>query len=125
MQVINKTLVKVIVFVVALQILNMSIDIPVAQKDDTGAQDYNYIDTYIEYVTEVVLKHENAIPETKHRQHRHFQLHKNLQIICQPVQSDVSALLSGEPGIRIYQVYLNPFSCQFVKEIHPPPPKYS
>jgi len=119
---VNNRLVKFIVFVVAVQILNMSIDIPVAQKI-TAAQDYNYIDTYIEYLAEVVMKYENAIPESKHRQHKQFQLHKHLQIICQQVQLSLSLLSPSATVAKVYPAYTNRFAYQFIKEINPPPPK--
>ena len=111
-------------FVVALQILNMSIDIPVAQNNIV-AKDYNYIDTYIEYLAEVVMKYENAIPETKHRQHKQFQLHKHLQIICQQVQLTPSLLSPSATVAKAYPAYTNRFAYQFIKEINPPPPKFS
>ena len=102
----------------------MSIDIPVAQNNIV-AKDYNYIDTYIEYLAEVVMKYENAIPETKHRQHKQFQLHKHLQIICQQVQLTPSLLSPSATVAKAYPAYTNRFAYQFIKEINPPPPKFS
>lgn len=122
MQVKNNMVIKLIVFVIALQILNMSIDIPASSKD-TAAQDYNYIDTYVEYLAEVVLKYENAIPETNHRQHKQFPLHKHLQIICQPIQVSRPGTLCYQSLIKTYPCYSNRFAYQFIKEIYPPPPK--
>lgn len=102
----------------------MSIDIPVAQNN-TATQDYNYIDTYVEYIAEVVMKYENAIPETRHRQHKQFQLHTHLQMICQQVQLAPSLLSPAARVIKVYPAYANRFAYQFIKEINPPPPKFA
>jgi hypothetical protein len=114
--------VKFIVLLVALQILNMSIDIPTPLNQKATEKDYNYIDTYVEYVAEVVLKNNNAIPETKHRQQRQFQLHKHLPIICQLIKlpPTTNSFLSLH---LTYPPYNSSFVPQFIKEINPPPPK--
>ena len=113
---------KFIVFALALQILNMSIDIPSSPADST-AKNYNFIDTYVEYITEVMLKYENAIPEiNRHRQHKQFQMHKHLQIICQPVKMLQQESLPAPFRSKLYGDYSNRFAYQFIKEINPPPP---
>jgi hypothetical protein len=118
----NNRLRKLIVFAVALQILNMSIDIPTSPRD-SSAKNYNFVDTYVEYIAEVMLKYENAIPETGHRQHKQVQMHKHLQIICQPVKTVQQDAVPTALRTKIYGDYSNRFAYQFIKEINPPPPK--
>ena len=71
----------------------MSIDAPSAQSN-ASSHNYNYIDTYVEYIAEIILKYENAIPESKHRHQRELQLHKHIQVIC---QSRLYTLTQREP----------------------------
>jgi hypothetical protein len=101
----------------------MSIDVPAAQSNTVSSGDYNYIDTYVEYIAEIILKHENAIPESEHRAQKEMQLHKQVQVICQglPVSSYTS--LPGESLLKIYPGYVDTYASGFIKEINPPPPK--
>lgn len=99
----------------------MSIDIPAA--DNTLAGDFNYIDTYVEYVTEVLLKYENAIPESRHRQQKELQLHKHVQVICQLIQVLGPNAVTQGSSIKKYPAYSDKYILGFIKEINPPPPK--
>lgn len=118
----KKRLLKLLLGLIAFQILNMSIDIPTAQQQTAAEKDYNYIDTYAEYVAEVVLKIENAVPESKHHHQRQFQLHKHLQIICQQLQVPKTVVPSSNLA-TCYADYSNSFVLQYIREINPPPPK--
>lgn len=124
MHVRNTGLIKFVVFVVALQVLNMSIDIPAFQNENTAAKNFNYIDTYVEYIAESILKLENAIPETKHRHQKHFQLHTQIQMVCETIAA-IKPALPERMLKKVYTGYSNQFAYQFIKEIHPPPPKLS
>src|SRR4051812_15206832 len=101
----------------------MSIDAPSAQKADTAYGDFNYIDSYVEYISEVILKYENAIPETKNRQNKELQLHKHIEVICQAVKLPKTLALASGSVQKIYPGYSDKYACRFVKEINPPPPK--
>jgi hypothetical protein len=102
----------------------MSIDVPSAQMNTSSLQDFNYIDSYVEYVAEVILKHENAIPESKHRQQKELQLHKHIQVICQALP--MPAIDAIHYNIRkVYGNYSAKYVTGFIKEINPPPPKAS
>ncbi len=69
----NHTVSRLIILLVALQILNMSIDSPNAQVENkTMSLNINYIDTYVEYLSEIVFNYQNAIPETKNRHHKNY-----------------------------------------------------
>jgi hypothetical protein len=119
--IINNCIKNFLVFVIALQVLNMSIDVPSAQSN-VSSHDFNYIDTYVEYIAEVILKYKNAIPESKHRHQRELQLHKHIQVICEAFQ--ITAIDKLYNLIRKpYGNYSDKYASTFIKEIHPPPPK--
>lgn len=111
------------VFVIALQILNMSIDAPSAEMQTGSAPDnFNYIDTFVEYVAEVVLKYDNAIPESKDRQQKELQLHKQFQIVFQ----NIVPLTISFPAVSTKKYSFSSsdkYAYQFIREINPPPPK--
>ena len=115
--------IKFIVFVVALQVMNMSIDIPSSPRDVNAPKDYNYLDTYVEYIAEVVLKYQNAVPESKHRQQKQNKLHHHLQIICQALQSLKPGTLVTRLLPKTLPVYSNRFAYQYINEVNPPPPR--
>src|SRR5258708_6607900 len=75
-------------FIIALQILNMSIDAPIAGMSDNSKteDDFNYIDTYVEYIAEVILKYDNAIPESKNREQKELQTQKQFEIVFQKIE---------------------------------------
>ena len=115
---------RLIAFVIALQILNMSIDSPSAQMPSNTANgdNFNYIDTYVEFVAEVVLKYENAIPETKNRQQKEWQLQKQFELVFQKIEP-ITVSFCPENRQTSFVSYSDKYAFQFIKEINPPPPK--
>ncbi len=111
-------------FLLALQILNMSIDSPNAQMpaNTRSADDFNYIDTYVEFVAEVILKYDNAIPETKNRQQKELQMQKQFELVFQKIEPIVISFYSTKIKNRFLN-YTDKYAFQFIKEINPPPPK--
>lgn len=118
MQLLSKnSFIKLLIFLIAFQVLNTSIDTPA----ENIAISYNYIDTYVEYFAEVVFKLENAFPESGDRQHKELQQHKNLRIKIQNTY-----LLSFT---AFFTRFVENFSFTqpdkyfftFTKEINPPP----
>ena len=107
-----------------MQILNMSIDSPSAQMNvDKGQTDsFNYIDTFVEYVVEVVLKYDNAIPESKNRDHKDLQSSKYSEYIVQKYEPVLNFIWIENLVNRIPHG-TDMYAYQFVKEINPPPPK--
>ncbi len=105
----------------AIQVLNMSIDVPVAEMKTSTAEDYNFIDTYVEYITEVIFKYENSIPESKHRHHRVLQTHHQLQVICQQISIQALPGLTASSPVKGYPGYINNYAFQFIKELNHPP----
>lgn len=102
----------------------MSIDAPDAMlPDNMTNSDFNYIDTFVEYVAEVVLKFDNAIPESKDRQQKELQLHKQLEVVSFLKVSNTIQPPFCEKEIISYRHSDDKYAYQFVKEINPPPPK--
>ncbi|MDQ6845870.1 MAG: hypothetical protein M3Z92_16255 [Bacteroidota bacterium] len=102
----------------------MSIDSPNAQMpaNTRSADDFNYIDTYVEFVAEVILKYDNAIPETKNRQQKELQMQKQFELVFQKIEPIVISFYSTKIKNRFLN-YTDKYAFQFIKEINPPPPK--
>ena len=115
---------KFVAFIIALQILNMSIDAPAAQVQVTngGEDTFNYIDTYVEYIVEVILKYENAIPESKDRQQKELQQHKQFEVAFYKVIPLLNFIFD-DISVDHPRSLSDTYAYQFVKEINPPPPK--
>ncbi len=111
-------------FLIAVQILNMSIDAPSAQmQTDKGKPDnFNYIDSYVEYIAEVILKYENAIPESKDRQQKELQQHKQFEVVYQKI-SPITISFFEVTTKETFLNFSDKYAYQFIKEINPPPPK--
>jgi hypothetical protein len=115
---------RFIAFVIAVQILNMSIDAPAAQMPtgSPAADNFNYIDTYVEYIAEVILKYDNAIPESKDRQQKELQQHKQFEVVFQKITVPAIAFFS-QTSEKSFLSFSDRYAYQFIKEINPPPPK--
>jgi len=110
-------------FIIAVQILNISIDNPSVQLPSSGGE-FNYIDSYVEYVAEVVLKYENAIPESKSRQQKDMQIHKHIQVICQALKLPLTTAPEMVLLKNLYPYYLQGYAYRYFQKINPPPPKF-
>ncbi|MEO7119650.1 MAG: hypothetical protein ABIY62_01060 [Ginsengibacter sp.] len=101
----------------------MSIDSPSAQmpKYVPNAENFNYIDTYVEFIAEVVLKYENAIPETKNRPQKEWQMQK-YELVFQKIVPITIPSFPLESQKRFFS-FTSGYAYQFIKEINPPPPK--
>lgn len=112
------------ILVIALQILNMSIDAPAAQMNVANGESdsFNYIDTFVEYIAEVVLKYDNAIPENQNREHKELQYNKYTEYIVQRYESAVNFMWT-ENLVNRPRHLSDEYAYQFVNEINPPPPK--
>jgi hypothetical protein len=115
---------KFLAFIIALQILNMSIDSPNAQmpRNAQDADDFNYIDTYVEFIVEVILKYDNAIPETKDRQQKELQMQKQFELVFQKIEP-ITLSFCAEKTEKSFAGFSDKYAFQFIKEINPPPPK--
>jgi hypothetical protein len=102
----------------------MSIDVPAAEMNPSksSAGDFNFIDTFVEYVAEVILKYDNAIPESKNRQQKELQQHKQFQIAFEKIELPFKILWTDSKSDNP-RYHADRYAYQFVKEINPPPPK--
>lgn len=114
---------RLVAFIIAFQILNMSIDAPSAQMPvSSGNDDFNYIDTFVEYVVEVVLKYDNAIPESKDRQQKELQQHKQFEVVFEKAYALIKPIWQNT-STSYTRNFSDKYGYQFIKEINPPPPK--
>lgn len=116
-------LIKFSALIIAFQILNMSIDSPNAIQDNHYKipGNFNYIDTYVEYISEVICKHENAIPEQGKRHQKQWQQHKLQQVICDNMRSTNKIVISCQSLRNTFFNLHDKYAYQFSKEITPPP----
>jgi hypothetical protein len=119
---------RLLLFVVAMQILNLSIymqDFEPLKTHKHTIGEINEINSIVEYVAEVVLEHKGALPEYKQQNSDHtaLQLHKHA-----PVKMITFDDLQPQREFYVTkQTYLHPLSeadeFLFFREINPPPPK--
>ena len=116
------SLIKFAAIIIALQVLNMSIGLPNAMQYDSykPTDNFNYINTYVEYFSKVIFDHQNTIPQGKRHQ-KHWQQHKLQQVICDNFRSSYREVTSSQPLRNIFFNYCNIYFYQFIKEISPPP----
>ena len=102
----------------------MSIDAPAAQMSvsNGSSDDFNYIDTYVEYIAEVILKYDNAIPESKDRQQKELQQHKQFEVVFQKIGFPAISYIEPITEKRFLS-FTDKYAYQFIKEINPPPPR--
>ena len=102
----------------------MSIDSPTAQMSVLKGQtdNFNYIDTYVEFIVEVILKFDNAIPKSKTREHKELQQYKYTEYIVQRYEP-IHIFLWIEHSLNRPRHTSDMYAYQFVREINPPPPK--
>jgi hypothetical protein len=116
-------LINIIVFLSALQILNMSIDSPILQGDNLtrSSVGFNYIDSYVEYLTEVILKYENAIPETVKHHQKELQRHKMNLLICSDDVTFRTVLFFDIFSVKIHFNHYDDYVYKVIKEINASP----
>ncbi len=116
---------RVIVFLLALQVLNLSIYAPDFRQLYSPAREYaptNITETAVEYVVEVIMGIKNAIPEQmQHHKDLHFHKQVSFKAECTPVFYHLPSLQvrSGKTAIHLQETY----NYLYLQEINPPPPK--
>ena len=102
----------------------MSIDAPNAQAPPgkASSDDFNYIDTYVEYIAEVILKYDNAIPESKNREQKELQIQKQFELVFQKIEP-LTISFFDEIIEKQFLNFTDKYAYQFIKEINPPPPR--
>lgn len=121
----NRNIIRAITFLLALQLMNLSI---YAQDftpifNEYGSDEININETIVEYVVEVVMGHKNAIPEQQ-PQHKdlHFHKHAGYNKIISVSSSDILlAKMNDYSSTPILQSEW--FIDRYQGEIRPQPPK--
>lgn len=119
---------KLLAFVVALQILNLSIytqDFRPLAQHNTTVGDFNEINSVVEYVAEVVLGNQNALPEYQHNNNNHkdLQLHKHLSIKIIDLKQYVPFRVIEQTSHVFGTQFKQDYQYLYYGEINPPPPK--
>lgn len=114
--------------ILALQILNLSVygsafEQLITEKNGKKQLELNQIDSFAEYLVEIVLKHNNAFPEQKgnHTKNNSKSLKAPFQLfhLKEQVVSSMPILVTLE-----HHSYFNiTYDYLFYKEINPPPPR--
>ncbi len=116
---------KLIVFIMAVQILNLSIYAQDYNPIKIGKTLYetNEINSIAEYVGEVVLHHNNQFPEYPNDGHKDLQFLKHFTLTAFSIP--VLKIQHKDYAVNVnYSVPLNEhYDFLFYKEINPPPPK--
>ncbi|HVX52830.1 MAG TPA: hypothetical protein VHB48_21905 [Chitinophagaceae bacterium] len=128
MAVLRTLTLKVVLLVLAVQILNLSVyNLDGATRESRNTLgEPNQIDSMVEYVTEIVLDHHNAFPENgthnnrqSHTQHQQLK-HESIHMI---------SFRKAEEILRYCSISSIPITSKqdykylFAREITPPPPK--
>jgi hypothetical protein len=100
----------------------MSVDTPGAQMANySGSREkFNYIDSYIEFIAEIILKYDNAIPESNNRQQKELLHHKQFVVMCELADPIIPPLFN-QVEREIHFAYSDIYFFQFYKDISPPP----
>lgn len=118
-------LAKLLALVVAIQILNLSICVQdfkeLPAKHSIG--EFNEINSVVEYVAEIILEHDNAMPEGKHSSHKDLQAHKHIDFKKAPVSKPANMQNEIAAAINYSYPIKDSYSFLYYKEINPPPPK--
>jgi hypothetical protein len=115
---------RFITLIVALQIVNMGLFVQDFQYNvSSSICDENIINSVVEYVSEVVLKKKNSMPEDDNNSHKDYQAHKHT--VLKLIEFEIQSLaFSVPPNKETNKAPLKEnYYFQFCKEINPPPPK--
>lgn len=114
-----------VTFIVALQVINMGLFAQDFQFNisPTSISYDNVINSMVEYVSEIVLNHINAMPENNNASNKDMQAGKHFAF--KMVELKTQTLLVHVPVTKEKVNYPLSVSShiQFCKEITPPPPK--
>ena len=115
-------LINFLALIISFQVLNMSIDSPNASRDNyyKTPDNFNYIDTCVEYISEVICKQGNATPEQGKRHQKQWH-HKLQQVICDNLRSTNKVVISCQVLRNTFFNLHDRYAYQFIKEITPPP----
>lgn len=114
--------------ILALQILNLSVYGSQFEQFINGTHgkkvmELNQIDSFMEYVVEIVLKHDNAFPEQKgnHTKNDSKTLKAPFQLFH--IQEQEVATMPAPKALEHHSYFKINYNYLFYKEINPPPPR--
>lgn len=125
-KIVRKISIHFLIAIIAIQILNLSIDAVEFQPIETviTINDFNYFNSMTEYITEIIIGDKDAFPEfQKESSSSKSQIVKHLSIKLshQDTNSNIPSF-TQESNAFIVPLGEDYKSC-FLKEINPPPPK--
>jgi hypothetical protein len=118
---------KCFLLLMALQVLNLGIDAIDFQplpSATAGIEDFNYINSMAEYVSEIVLGHKDAFPEfQKESSSSQSQFTKHFSITLYQLYTDMVIIKTFDNNHTHNTRLIDSYNYLFFKEINPPPPK--
>lgn len=117
---------KFFTLIVALQILNLSIDVQnhnLTLKTTDIAQ-FNEMNSVVEFIGEKMLNHDNAFPENPKGSHKdvQFNKHTDIKISYSPARITLSNVNNDCTPFQF--PVSEQYKFLYFREINPPPPKY-
>jgi len=118
---------QLLVFFMALQILNMSLDsmqfTAISRPNEVGT--FNELNTVIEYVAEIVLGHTNAFPEYNNSKSssKDYPVQKQIDLKIFAFETYSILQQKANPSSDFFVPLTEKYTSAFCKEINPPPPK--
>ncbi|MFC4232399.1 hypothetical protein ACFOW1_10885 [Parasediminibacterium paludis] len=120
---------KYLLFILAIQILNISVDAidfhPIYNPHSTANSDFNDINSAVEYISEIVLGYKDAFPEIqKQGEQKNTQSIKhNVIKIYEPKPFHFSVDQQFITVVSFVYPLDEKYSFLFSKDVTPPPPK--
>ena len=120
---------RLVLLIIAVQVLNLSVyggdfysgSYAAAQKN---IGEFNHIDSLIEYVSEIILDHKNAFPENGDHSRRSSSSHQMKHISIKMIEFKKTAdtpLYTA--SVDMPQLFNEEYKNLIPSEINPPPPK--
>jgi hypothetical protein len=118
---------QLLVFFMAVQVLNMSLDsmqfTAISRSDEVGM--FNELNTVVEYVAEIVLGHSDAFPEYNNSKSSSKDYPVQKQVDQKVFPLEIYAVIQ-QATISSHDFFIplkERYTSAFYKEINPPPPK--
>jgi hypothetical protein len=110
----------------AFQVLNLSVDcIDFQPISSTASADFNQLNSFSEYISEVMLGHKNQYPEfsghTKHKSH--WQKHMGMKPFI-PINTTLLAVPMAAKRTLIIPTAVSTYD-EYLNIINPPPPRHT
>jgi hypothetical protein len=116
---------KILTFLVAFQILSLGLFVQDFEAMATSAvsPEVNIINTIDEFIAEVVLQHQNAVPEPKEHSKKDIQIHKHADYKVNEIIRPSVTPVTPTSSSTTLSSFTEQYDYQFFEDIIPPPPK--